>query len=33
VDEDTWNLVIENIYNITGHGEDYINFTVDEELI
>jgi hypothetical protein len=32
VDDDAWSSVIENIYNITGCREDYINPTADGEL-
>jgi hypothetical protein len=32
VDEDARSSVIENISNITGHREDYINPTIDGEL-
>jgi hypothetical protein len=32
MDEDMWILVIENIYKIIGHREDYINPTIDSEL-
>jgi hypothetical protein len=32
VDEDAQSSIIENIYKITGHREDYVNPTVDGEL-
>jgi hypothetical protein len=32
VNEDAQSSIIENIYNITGHMEDYVNPTVDGEL-
>jgi hypothetical protein len=32
VDEDAWSSIIENIYKITSHREDYNNPTADGEL-
>jgi hypothetical protein len=32
MNEDAQSSIIENIYNITGHKEDYVNPTVDGEL-
>jgi hypothetical protein len=32
MDEDAWSFVVQNIYKITGHIEDYINLTADREL-
>jgi hypothetical protein len=32
VDEDAWSLVIQNIYKIAGHKEDYINPTTNGDL-
>jgi hypothetical protein len=33
VDEDAWIFIINNIYNITRHGEDYVTPTIDGEMI
>jgi hypothetical protein len=30
--EDAQSPIIEKIYNITGHKEDYVNLTIDGEL-
>jgi hypothetical protein len=32
INKDVWSSIIENIYKITGHREDYVNPTTDEEL-
>jgi hypothetical protein len=32
VNEDVQSSIIENIYNIIGHKEDYVNSTIDGEL-
>jgi hypothetical protein len=32
MDEDAWSSIIDNIYKIAGHREDYINPTIDGEL-